>query len=44
MGAAWRGPKQRDLERVIDMVKAVRALGMETCATLGMLKAGRPSN
>ena len=41
MGAAWRGPKQRDLERVIDMVKAVRALGMETCATLGMLKAGQ---
>ena len=41
MGAAWRGPKQRDLERVIDMVQAVRALGMETCATLGMLKAGQ---
>ena len=41
MGAAWRGPKQRDLEHVIDMVKAVRSLGMETCATLGMLKAGQ---
>jgi biotin synthase len=41
MGAAWRGPKERDLERVVDMVKAVRALGMETCATLGMLKAGQ---
>jgi biotin synthase len=41
MGAAWRGPKQRDLERVIDMVKAVRGLGMETCATLGLLKAGQ---
>ena len=41
MGAAWRGPKQRDLERVIDMVKAVRGLGMETCATLGMLKEGQ---
>ena len=41
MGAAWRGPKQRDLERVVDMVKAVRGLGMETCATLGMLKAGQ---
>jgi biotin synthase len=41
MGAAWRGPKQRDLERVIEMVKAVRALGMETCVTLGMLKAGQ---
>ncbi|HET7157999.1 MAG TPA: biotin synthase BioB [Burkholderiales bacterium] len=41
MGAAWRGPKQRDLDRVVDMVKAVRSLGMETCATLGMLKAGQ---
>jgi len=41
MGAAWRGPKSRDLERVIDMVKAVRALGLETCATLGMLKEGQ---
>ena len=41
MGAAWRGPKQRDLERVIDMVKAVRALGLQTCATLGMLKPGQ---
>ena len=41
MGAAWRGPKQRDLERVVEMVKAVRALGMETCATLGMLKPGQ---
>ncbi|HEY0336272.1 MAG TPA: biotin synthase BioB [Burkholderiales bacterium] len=41
MGAAWRGPKQRDLERVIDMVTAVRELGLETCATLGMLKPGQ---
>src|SRR6476661_9050319 len=41
MGAAWRTPKQRDLDRVIDMVKAVRALGLETCATLGMLKDGQ---
>ncbi len=41
MGAAWRGPKQRDLDQVIAMVKAVRGLGMETCATLGMLKAGQ---
>jgi biotin synthase len=41
MGAAWRGPKQRDLDRVADMVKAVRGLGMETCATLGMLKPGQ---
>jgi biotin synthase len=41
MGAAWRGPKQRDLDRVVDMVKAVRGLGMETCATLGLLKDGQ---
>ncbi|MGZ8202050.1 MAG: biotin synthase BioB [Burkholderiales bacterium] len=41
MGAAWRGPKQRDLNRVIEMVKAVRSLGIETCATLGMLKPGQ---
>lgn len=41
MGAAWRGPKARDLEQVIDMVKAVRALGLETCATLGLLKPGQ---
>src|SRR5688572_32989001 len=41
MGAAWRGPKQRDLDHVVQMVKAVRALGMETCATLGMLKPGQ---
>jgi biotin synthase len=41
MGAAWRGPRQRDLDRVLGMVKAVRALGMETCATLGMLKPGQ---
>lgn len=41
MGAAWRGPKARDLEKVIPMVQAVRALGLETCATLGLLKAGQ---
>jgi len=41
MGAAWRGPKRRDLDQVIPMVKAVRALGLETCATLGLLKAGQ---
>ena len=41
MGAAWRGPKQRDLEPVIEMIKAVRALGLETCATLGMLREGQ---
>ena len=41
MGAAWRGPKDRDLEPVLDTVKAVKALGMETCATLGMLREGQ---
>ena len=41
MGAAWRGPKQRDLDKVAEMVAAVRALGLETCATLGMLKEGQ---
>ncbi|MHB8353604.1 MAG: biotin synthase BioB [Burkholderiales bacterium] len=38
MGAAWRSPKERDLNAVIDMIEGVRALGLETCATLGMLK------
>lgn len=37
MGAAWRSPKERDLERVVEMIAAVKALGLETCATLGML-------
>ncbi len=37
MGAAWRSPKDRDLETVADMVSGVRELGLETCATLGML-------
>lgn len=41
MGAAWRGPKQRDLEVVARMVREVKALGLETCATLGMLKEGQ---
>ena len=41
MGAAWRGPKARDLEPVLDMVREVKALGLETCCTLGMLKAGQ---
>ena len=38
MGAAWRAPKDRDLDGVIEMVKEVRALGLETCVTAGMLK------
>jgi biotin synthase len=37
MGAAWRKPKDKDIERVVEMVQGVKALGMETCATLGML-------
>ena len=37
MGAAWREPKERDLDAVCEMVEGVRVLGLETCATLGML-------
>ena len=37
MGAAWREPKDRDLDTVCEMVAGVKALGLETCATLGML-------
>ena len=37
MGAAWRSPKDRDLDQVCAMVEGVKALGLETCATLGML-------
>jgi biotin synthase len=37
MGAAWREPKERDLDKVCEMVSGVRALGLETCVTLGML-------
>ncbi len=39
MGAAWRNPTDKNLERVIEMIEAVRSLGMETCVTLGMLTA-----
>ncbi|HEX4885735.1 MAG TPA: biotin synthase BioB [Casimicrobiaceae bacterium] len=41
MGAAWRGPKQRDLDPVLAMVREVKALGLEACCTLGMLKEGQ---
>ena len=41
MGAAWRGPKERDLEQVLPLVAAVHDLGLETCATLGLLKGGQ---
>ena len=38
MGAAWREPSDEDMQSVVEMVEAVRGLGMETCATLGMLR------
>ena len=41
MGAAWRGPKEKELEAVTQMIREVKALGMETCVTLGMLKDGQ---
>jgi biotin synthase len=41
MGAAWRGPKARDLEPVLEMVREVKGLGLETCCTLGMLREGQ---
>jgi biotin synthase len=41
MGAAWRGPKENDLEKILDMVREVKALGLQTCVTLGMLKEGQ---
>ncbi len=41
MGAAWRSPKARDLEGILPMIAGVKALGMETCATLGMLRPGQ---
>ena len=41
MGAAWRSPKARDIERVSEMVRGVKALGLETCMTLGMLDRGQ---
>jgi biotin synthase len=41
MGAAWRSPKDKDLDAVCQMVEGVKALGMETCVTLGMLTPGQ---
>ena len=41
MGAAWRGPKDSDLEPVLEMVREVKKLGLETCGTLGMLRDGQ---
>jgi len=40
MGAAWRGPKDRDIRKVAEMIRGVKALGLETCATLGLLGEG----
>lgn len=41
MGAAWRSPREKDMPYVIEMVKRVKALGLETCMTLGMLDGGK---
>ncbi|MBV2263658.1 MAG: biotin synthase BioB [Thauera sp.] len=41
MGAAWRGPKDQDLAPVLEMVREVKALGLQTCVTLGMLREGQ---
>lgn len=43
MGAAWRSPKNKDMGYVVDMVKEVKSLGLETCMTLGMLDADQAS-
>jgi biotin synthase len=41
MGAAWRGPKDRDLDKIVPFIEEVKKLGMETCVTLGMLRPGQ---
>lgn len=41
MGAAWRGPKDREVDAVAEMISAVKGLGLETCATLGLLREGQ---
>jgi biotin synthase len=41
MGAAWRGPKEDDLAQTLEMVRQVKALGLETCATFGLLQDGQ---
>ena len=40
MGAAWRGPKPQDVEKVGEIISAVKSIGLETCGTFGMLEAG----
>ncbi|SOC23570.1 biotin synthase BioB [Alloalcanivorax xenomutans] len=44
MGAAWRSPREKDMPYVLDMVRQVKALGMETCMTLGMLDENQARN
>jgi len=44
MGAAWRGPNSKELADVVELVKGVRELGMETCVTLACCDLGRPSS
>lgn len=41
MGASYRGPKDRQLDKILEMIREVRALGLETCATLGLLRDGQ---
>lgn len=41
MGAAWRGPKPKDIEKVSEIIRAVKALGLETCGTFGLLQDGQ---
>ncbi len=41
MGAAWREPKDRDIEKVAELIRTVKSLGMEACCTLGMLSASQ---
>ncbi len=43
MGAAWRNPKDRDMDTIVDMIQGVREMGMETCMTLGMLTGQQAS-
>ena len=40
MGAAWRGPKPRDIEKLQELIRAVKDLGLETCGTFGLLEEG----
>ena len=40
MGAAWRGPKPDDIQMVSEMIRAVKAEGLETCGTFGLLEEG----